>query len=154
MAPPCCARQPSYRAERIIFDSDDEGDADEEQDEDDDAADDGGRSSEEEEEGDTEGGEEGGEARARKPKKAAPKKKAAAKAAVGKAGASGGKRKVIKSRHPWGTVAPGGRGFGCRASGCDRFFDTAGEPLAGRRGFDSTRALAIGEASPQCIAPL
>ena len=138
MAPPCCAQQPSYRAERIIFDSDDEGDEGEEQEEDDDAADDDGSSSEEEEEGDAEEGEEGGEARTRKPKKAAPKKKKAAKAAVGKAGASGGQRKRVMSRHPFGTVAPGGRGFGCRAPGCDRFFDTAGEPLAGRRGFDST----------------
>ena len=138
MAPPCCARQPSYRAERIIFDSDDEGEEGEEREEDDDAADDDGISSEDEEEGDAEVGEEGGVARARKPKKAAPKKKKAAKAAVGKAGASGGQRKRVMSRNPFGTVAPGGRGFGCRAPGCDRFFDTAGEPLAGRRGFDST----------------
>ena len=144
------ATQPrkNYRAEKIIFGSDDEGESDDDKEEEDDAeVDDDDSDDDEDEEGVDEGDEGVGGGRKAKAKGGGKKKLKASSAKAKEEGVATTKRRV--SRGAKASVVPGGRGFKCPKDGCDTFFDVS----AARRsnGDAYARCLSVCVASRVCV---
>ena len=120
------ATQPrkNYRAEKIIFGSDDEGESDDDKEEEDDAeVDDDDSDDDEDEEGVDEGDEGVGGGRKSKAKGGGKKKLKVSSAKAKEEGVT--TTKIKKSRGKCASVVPGGRGFKCPKEGCDTFFDVS-----------------------------
>ena len=119
------ATQPrkNYRAEKIIFGSDDEGESDDDKEEEDDAEVDDDDSDDDDEEGVNEGDEGVGGGRKAKAKGGGKKKLKASSAKAKEEGVA--TKKIQRSRGARASVVPGGRGFKCPKDGCDTFFDVS-----------------------------